>query len=274
VLGQERRLADERGQWSAQLVGDVRREAALACLRRGQRGDLGLESRRHLVERLCPRSELVATRDRKPRLEQSLGQRLRSRARAADGTKGAAGEHRAGETGEENEDSEPGKEDRAEDAQLVAQGLLGEEEIELCTADRPAHDEVVRARHRLALVSEIASPDEPPQVGRHLALADRDTRRERPSPVDHHREEIAAAFVGGEQGLCATRQVRRRDHEVAPRLARAGVDRVREQVVPHDEVRPAGECRRGDADGEHEGDRQPTTQTTGGDSPHQPGSRR
>ena len=193
MLGEERGLADERRQRRAQLVGDVGGEAALAGLGGGEGRDLRLERRRHLVEGLRPDPELVTPLDGKPRLEQSLGERARRLACARDGSQRAAREERADEGCDQHQDPDPDEQDVPELYELVAEVLLREEEVELgVAAGRPADDEVVRARHRLARVAELAVPDELPQSGRHLPDADREARLERAATVDPDRLEIPA----------------------------------------------------------------------------------
>src|SRR5207253_9173220 len=142
------------------LVGDVRGEAALASLGRGQGRDFRLERRRHLVEGLRPAAELVLTFDREPRFEQSLRKRPGCVTRLRNGPERATGKERADERGDEHQDADPDEQDVPELRELVAEALLREEVIELrIAAGRPADDDVVRAGHRLARVAKLAPGD-------------------------------------------------------------------------------------------------------------------
>ena len=180
---EQRGLAGERRQRRAQLVRHVGGEAALArlCLREGT--DLLLERLGHLVERRCPGAELVVGLDRKPSLEQTLRERVRRRARLPDGAEDPPGDERAGGRREHDHDAPPHQENRPELREVVAQGLLGEEEVELCLRrwGLPAGDEVRGVGDPHSLEGEVAVPYQAPHPGGDLRPSD-ETLDENASP--------------------------------------------------------------------------------------------
>src|SRR5436309_752169 len=83
-------------------------------------------SRRHLVERPGPGSELVLALDGQPRVEQALGERLRRNACLPDGAQRPSGEHDSDQPGEQHEDRDAGQENVPELRELVAEPVLRE----------------------------------------------------------------------------------------------------------------------------------------------------
>ena len=167
MLCEQRGFAGERGQGRAQLVRDIGGEAALARLSLREGADLLLERLGHLVERRGPDTELVVGLDRKPGLEETLGERVCRFARLRDRAEDPAGDERAGGCRESDHDDPPDEEDRPELREVVAQDLLGEEEVELGLRRwRPsAGDEVRRVRDPDSLEREVALPDESLHAG-------------------------------------------------------------------------------------------------------------
>jgi hypothetical protein len=242
VLGEERRLADQGGERRAQLVRDVGGEAALAGLRRREGLDLRLERRRHLVEGLRPGAELVLPLDREPRLEEALRQRPGGLSGARDRPQHLAREHHSNEGGEDHQDADAREQDVAQLLQLVPQVGLRVEEVELrALPRRPARDEVVGSREGLPLVAELAAPHDPAQLLRNLAQADVRRGHERAPALNQDSSELAPALERLDERFRAVAQVGGSHRQVPPRLQDARVDRVGEEVVPHDEVRPCGE---------------------------------
>ena len=267
VAGQQRGLAHQRGQRRPQLVRDVGREAALPRLRSLQLADLRLQRGGHLVERLRPGAELVPALHRQPRLEQALGQRLRRAAGPRHRPERTAREHDSRECRQQHEDPDPAEQHVAQHRQLVPQAVLGEEEVELPPVrGGSAGDEEPVARDGRALVAELAAPDDLSQAGGHRAQRDARAGEERLAAASGDREKVASAFVRVDE--LARVAVGRRDGEVPPRLHDARVDRVREQVVPDEEVRARRQRdpRQAHRQREHEGE--PATEG------HEPASKR
>ena len=191
LLREQRRLADERRHRRAQLVRHVRGEAPLARLRLGQGTDLLLERVGHLVERRRPGAELVVGLDGEPGVEQTLGERVRRRARLPDRAENPAGDERAGGPGEDDHDAPPRKKDRPELREVVSQGFLGEEEVELGLRlwQLPAGDQIGPFSDEQSLEGEVAVPYEALHSGGDLHLSDREARRERPAAGQRNRLE-------------------------------------------------------------------------------------
>src|SRR5204863_8524079 len=112
---------------------------------------------------------------------------------------GAAGEDRADESRQDDEDPEPDEENRAELCELVESLLLVVEKVELRLADSTARDEVVLARDGLPLVADLSGADEPAEVGGNLADAERDRRGERAAGRSADGERVAPPLVGRQQ---------------------------------------------------------------------------
>src|SRR5438067_5539519 len=103
--------------------------------------------------------------------------------------------------GQKYEHPAASEQDVAEHRQLVPQALLGEEEVELRIAGRPAHDEVVRAGDRLTLVAELPAANDPPQARRHLFRLEEEFRGEGLIAGEADRLGTAGSGVGAEQLL-------------------------------------------------------------------------
>jgi hypothetical protein len=249
VLGQQRGLAHEGGQRRSQLVRHVGGEAPLARLGGRERGDLGLERGGHLVERLRPGAELVLPLDRQPRLEQAFRQRVRGLARPGDGPKRSARQQDPRAGGEEDEDADPAEQDVPQLRQLVPEAVLGEEEVEV----RPVRggrtrDHVAGSADLCALVAQLATGHDLAKPVRHGLQRDLRAREVHAPAAGRDGLEVAAAPVRVDEVVRVGGPERPRDVEVAPRLGDARVDRVRQQVVADDEVRPRAERGRGEPD--------------------------
>jgi hypothetical protein len=196
VLRQERGLADESRQRRPQLVRHVGGEAALPRLGGRQRGDLRLERRGHLVERLRPGAELVPALDRQPRLEQALRERVCGLARPGDRPQRAARQQDPRDRGQEDEDADPDEEDVPQLRQLVPEVVLGEEEVEVrAVRGGRAGDHVALAADRRALVAQVAAGHDLPEAVRHGLHGDLRAREVDTATTRHHGLEPAAAAI-------------------------------------------------------------------------------
>ncbi len=250
---------------------DVGGEAPFASLGLRQLLDLLFERIRHLVERGRPHAELVLPLDREPGVEQALRERLRRCARLGDGSQRPPGKQRADDPREGDEHAGTGGEDDRELAQVGVELLLGEEEVHLgLRAERlAADDQLMLAVDLGSLVGEAAAVDERLQVVRHLRLAQREARRRRLSVGDHDRFEACSSLerrdqlIGGRRVGRAVQDGRGQDERRAG-LLEGAVQRVVQPRVAHEEVGAGRERSRGEARGEHEGNRQAPPEAAAG----------
>ena len=282
LLCEQRCLPRESGQGRSQLVRDVGGEAPLARLSLRERADLLLECLGHLVERRRPDTELVVGLDRKPRLEEPLGERMSRFARLRDRAKNAAGNERTSGCRESDHSDPADEEDRLQLRKVVAQLLLGEEEVELGLRRwRPsARDEVRRVRDPDSLEREVALLHECLHARRNVCPVEREGRREPLILDDRGRLETGASGIEGEQvgafPACASLSEKGvREQEVRPCLLDRALDGVVEPSVPDDQIGPEREDPGRERGDEREGDREtPSQPSHEGDALHQPRSSR
>ena len=262
---QERRLVHERGQGSAELVGDVGGEPALAGLGVGEGGDLGLEGIGHVVERRRPGAELVAPGGGQAGIQQTLGQRARGRARPGHGLQCAPRQHGADQA-RQRDQHEPAR--HQDVAQLIEVGPdlgLVVEVVQLGAVRRQrlGHDQVRHPGDRPAFVCDLARVREPAQVGRNRqppggdAAVGADDGRKRPPRGE-------AGLEPADVALAAV-QRRSRDQGVQPAVLQSPAGRLVQAVVPDDEVGAERQGARREPPHHHERDRQPPAQPAGAD---------
>ena len=273
---EQRGLADERRHRRAQLVRHVRGEAPLTrpCLREGI--DLLLERLGHLVERRCPRAELVVCLHRKPSLEETLRERVRRHTGLADRAEDPPSRERAGGRCEHDHDAPPRQEDRPQLREVVAQGRLREEEVELGLRrwGPSAGNEVRRVGDPHTLEGEVALPHQASYPSGDVGSSDANARRERLSVGQCDRLDAASLGVelediGGALRFGGLPKDGSREHQVRACLRERAVNRVVEARTADDEVRPERERPGGDRGDEGEGDCEaPPEPSPGDDAPH------
>jgi len=248
--------------------------------RASERANLLLERLGHLVERGGPGAELVVGLDRKPSLEQALRESVRGRARLSYRPEHPPGDERSGGRGEEDYDAPSRQQNRPELREVVAQGFLGEEEVELCLRRwwPTTGDEVRSAGDPHSLEPEVAVSYEAPQPGGdlrpsearpELLFADQCNRLETRSP-GVERTEVGDVLRRGRSPEDDSRQ-----HEVRARVRERAVDGVAEARAADREVRTERERPGRDRGDEGEGDcESPPQPSRGYDTLHRPRSSR
>ncbi len=252
-------------------MGHVRGEPPLPFAGLGQRRDLGLQGRGHLVERGRPGPELVVGLHRQPGVEQSLSHRSRGPAGPGHRAEGPPGQQQPGQRRQQHGEDPPGSQDDGQLLEVVPEPGFVEHEVQLDVpvGHRSPHHQRGVAEHRLPFVGDLTvlnecleigwRPERQQARGRRHCLAIHERHRRDP-PGGEEVEQPVLDVLGRRIG----REVLAGELHVLLGQVDGPVYRVVQAGLPDQQERPHGEGARGEPGHQDERDEDPPAEAGGG----------